>query len=106
MNMSAWRNVCAKRQLQIIVSGQPFICTKNFGTSIKRKANPTDVLHNYATEQPNILIVGAGLAGLALAQILKSNGISFQIFERDQAPNSRLQGWAVALTQCVNQFER
>lgn len=48
-----------------------------------------------------VLIIGAGLAGLALAQILKSQSIPFQIFERDFAPTVRCQGWAVALTQCL-----
>lgn len=46
---------------------------------------------------PHVLIVGAGLSGLALAQILRKNGISYEIFERDTEVHARAQGWAIAL---------
>lgn len=44
----------------------------------------------------HVIIVGAGLGGLCLAQCLRKQGISFEIFERDQDENSRFQGWAIA----------
>lgn len=47
--------------------------------------------------QTRVLIIGAGLGGLALAQVLRKHGISFEIFERDADPSSRTQGWAVSL---------
>jgi 2-polyprenyl-6-methoxyphenol hydroxylase-like FAD-dependent oxidoreductase len=43
----------------------------------------------------NILIVGAGLSGLLLAQILRKADIAFEVFERDSG--TRAQGWSVAL---------
>ena len=46
-----------------------------------------------------VLIIGAGLGGLALAQILKANNVDFEIFERDGGPSARKQGWAVALVE-------
>ncbi|KAI1633025.1 putative monooxygenase [Biscogniauxia mediterranea] len=46
---------------------------------------------------PHVLIVGAGLSGLTLAQILRKNGVSFEIFERDKSAEARSQGWAIAL---------
>jgi 2-polyprenyl-6-methoxyphenol hydroxylase-like FAD-dependent oxidoreductase len=44
-----------------------------------------------------VLIIGAGLGGLALGQILQANNIPFQIFERDLDLDARNQGWAIAL---------
>lgn len=45
----------------------------------------------------HVLIAGAGLGGLSLAQCLRKQGISFEIFERDEDENSRFQGWAIGL---------
>ena len=45
----------------------------------------------------HVLILGGGLGGLALAQTLRKQGISFEIFERDENENCRFQGWAIAL---------
>lgn len=44
--------------------------------------------------QTKVLIIGGGLAGLALAQMLRSANINFEIFERDE---KRPQGWSVGL---------
>ncbi|KAI1293921.1 putative monooxygenase [Xylaria venustula] len=46
---------------------------------------------------PHVLIAGAGLSGLALAQILRKEGVSYEIFERDESIDARTQGWAIAL---------
>lgn len=46
---------------------------------------------------PHVLIVGAGLGGLALAQCLRKQGISYEIFERDVNDDSRPQGWSIGL---------
>ena len=48
------------------------------------------------SESP-VLIVGAGISGLVLAQYLKRQGIPFQIFECDSAVNARSGGWGLTL---------
>ncbi len=45
----------------------------------------------------HVLIVGAGVGGLSLAQCLRKQGISFEIFERDATDRARFQGWAIAI---------
>ena len=49
------------------------------------------------SKRPHVLILGAGLSGLALGQALRKQGITFQIFERDAGLHARFQGWAIAL---------
>ncbi|PSR79886.1 putative monooxygenase [Coniella lustricola] len=46
---------------------------------------------------PHVLIIGAGLSGLTLAQILRKNNVSYEIFDRDESRDARAQGWAIAL---------
>jgi 2-polyprenyl-6-methoxyphenol hydroxylase-like FAD-dependent oxidoreductase len=54
-----------------------------------------------ATEfKPHVLIIGAGLGGLTLAQALRKQGVSFEVFER--SPDSRFQGWAIGLHRYVS----
>ncbi|CCC09543.1 hypothetical protein SMACR_03575 [Sordaria macrospora] len=45
----------------------------------------------------HVLIIGAGLGGLTLAQGLRKQGISFELFERDASAEARGQGYAVGL---------
>ncbi|KAI1339723.1 FAD/NAD(P)-binding domain-containing protein [Xylariaceae sp. FL0016] len=49
------------------------------------------------SNRPRVLIVGAGLGGLTLAQSLRKKGIPFEIFERDTDVASRSQGWAIGM---------
>ncbi|GAB7356228.1 hypothetical protein MBLNU459_g7047t1 [Dothideomycetes sp. NU459] len=44
-----------------------------------------------------VVIVGAGVVGLALGQALKKQNIPFIILERDHAPTARGQGWAITI---------
>ncbi|KAH3014457.1 hypothetical protein LV164_005205 [Aspergillus fumigatus] len=44
-----------------------------------------------------ILIVGAGISGLTLAQYLQKSGVPFLIFERDSSIDIRSGGWGLTL---------
>ncbi|KAK3984089.1 FAD-dependent urate hydroxylase [Cladorrhinum sp. PSN332] len=46
---------------------------------------------------PKVLIVGAGIGGLTLAQLLRKQEIPFEIYERDTSPTSRGVGYAIGL---------
>ncbi|KAF7502831.1 hypothetical protein GJ744_005010 [Endocarpon pusillum] len=50
----------------------------------------------------HVLIVGGGLGGLSLAQCLRKQGISFEIFERDVNEHARFQGWAIAIHSIID----
>ncbi|MCJ1245622.1 hypothetical protein MMC30_002826 [Trapelia coarctata] len=45
-----------------------------------------------------VLIVGAGMGGLALAQALRKQRVPFEIFDREAGPYERSQGWAIGLS--------
>lgn len=47
----------------------------------------------------HVVIIGAGLGGLCLAQGLKKHGISFAVYERDPADNGRTQGYRIRIDQ-------
>jgi 2-polyprenyl-6-methoxyphenol hydroxylase-like FAD-dependent oxidoreductase len=44
-----------------------------------------------------VLIIGAGLAGLVVAHSCQTQGISYEIFERDASPTAREQGFSIML---------
>jgi 2-polyprenyl-6-methoxyphenol hydroxylase-like FAD-dependent oxidoreductase len=50
-----------------------------------------------STTTLKVLVVGAGLGGLTLAQSLRRAGIDVQIFERDKSPWDRPQGYRLHL---------
>ena len=45
----------------------------------------------------HVIIIGAGLGGLTLAQGLKNSGVSFSIFERDESAAYRPQGYRLRI---------
>ncbi|KAI1378166.1 putative monooxygenase [Hypoxylon crocopeplum] len=49
------------------------------------------------TNKPRVLIIGAGLGGLTLAQCLRKQEIPFEIYERDTNLVSRSSGWAIGI---------
>ncbi|KAI0096084.1 FAD/NAD(P)-binding domain-containing protein [Nemania sp. FL0031] len=53
--------------------------------------------------KPHVLIAGAGLSGLALAQCLRKQGVSFEIFDRDTDISTR-QGWAIAIHTIIDKM--
>jgi 2-polyprenyl-6-methoxyphenol hydroxylase-like FAD-dependent oxidoreductase len=51
-----------------------------------------------------ILIVGAGISGLTLAQACRKEGIPFRIFERDASFTPRSPGWGITLDWTLPTF--
>jgi 2-polyprenyl-6-methoxyphenol hydroxylase-like FAD-dependent oxidoreductase len=51
---------------------------------------------------PRVVIIGAGTGGLCLAHGLRSNGMDVKIFERDQTPEDRLQGYRLNISATGN----
>lgn len=49
------------------------------------------------SRQQHVLIIGAGLTGLAMAQSLKSRNISFSIFEAEVRDARRRREWTMGL---------
>lgn len=47
--------------------------------------------------KPEVIIVGGGIGGLSLAQALQRADIPCRVYERDQAPSARLQGYRLNL---------
>ncbi|HEY1498487.1 MAG TPA: NAD(P)-binding protein [Acidobacteriaceae bacterium] len=43
----------------------------------------------------HVIIIGGGVGGLCLAQGLRKNGVSAAVYERDQTPDARLQGYCL-----------
>ena len=43
--------------------------------------------------KPEVIIVGGGIGGLCLAQALKKADVPCRVYERDESPDSRLQGY-------------
>ena len=56
--------------------------------------------------QLHVLIAGAGVVGLTIAQGCRQHNIPFTIFERDQNQDSRNQGWALTLHWCLRSLRR
>ncbi|KAI1153185.1 hypothetical protein F4825DRAFT_416254 [Nemania diffusa] len=56
------------------------------------------------TQQP-IIIVGAGIVGLTLAQALKKEGIPFRLFERDENLDHRSAGWGITIHWALHALE-
>jgi len=56
-------------------------------------------------QQQPILIIGAGIAGLTLAQACRKNNIPYRLFERDASISSRGAGWGLTLAQALPAFK-
>ncbi|KAL8677733.1 MAG: hypothetical protein Q9186_005868 [Xanthomendoza sp. 1 TL-2023] len=59
---------------------------------------------NAVPQQPQILIIGAGITGLVLAQALKKNGVNFTVFERDSDIAARGRGWGLTIHWSLDTF--
>lgn len=65
-------------------------------------SNPSSI----PSSRPPIIIVGAGLLGLVLAQALQLRGIPYEIYERDVSLAASVAGWAITVHWCLPELER
>jgi 2-polyprenyl-6-methoxyphenol hydroxylase-like FAD-dependent oxidoreductase len=49
-------------------------------------------------DQPSIMIIGAGVGGLCLAQGLRLSGVPVNVFERDQSGTSPVEGYRLSIS--------
>lgn len=49
--------------------------------------------------------IGAGIAGLTLAQALRRHGVPCTVFERDESAEVRNQGWGVSIHSTLTTWE-
>ncbi|KAL8779029.1 MAG: hypothetical protein Q9213_007144 [Squamulea squamosa] len=54
--------------------------------------------------EPHVLIIGAGITGLVLAQALKKHGVGFAVFERDSDVAARGRGWGLTIHWSLDTF--
>ncbi|EED21094.1 monooxygenase, putative [Talaromyces stipitatus ATCC 10500] len=57
-------------------------------------------------EDVHVIIIGAGITGLILAQALKKEGIRYSIFEREAALNYRSNEWTMAIHWSLDRLQR
>ena len=53
---------------------------------------------------PHVLIIGAGITGLTLAQALRKHGIPLTVYERDPHPLYRGKGWGLTIHWALDAF--
>ncbi|GKT40260.1 putative FAD-dependent monooxygenase [Colletotrichum spaethianum] len=56
-------------------------------------------------EQLPVIIIGAGIVGLTLAQSLKKDGVPFVIYERDASSGASEGGWGITVHWGLSAFE-
>ncbi|KAL8826377.1 MAG: hypothetical protein Q9170_007427 [Blastenia crenularia] len=64
----------------------------------------SDQNEHATSPEPDILIIGAGITGLVLAQALKKHGIAFTVFERDPDVSARGRGWGLTIHWSLDTF--
>ncbi|KAI1422614.1 hypothetical protein F5Y12DRAFT_761973 [Xylaria sp. FL1777] len=53
-----------------------------------------------------IIIIGAGIIGLTLAQSLKKEGVPFELYERDEALDHRSPGWGITIHWALDALKK
>lgn len=92
-----------KNQKEGIASTCPkltqYLCDNCNGSGLIAAASyPIPDTKNY----PHVAIIGAGIAGMALAVACMHRGIPFTLYERDSSFNARAQGYGLTLQQASN----
>lgn len=100
--MEEWKALLDQAGLKLSEVAMPDDSVMGVLTAHLKDAEPSARITDRPTatgesrDQP-VLIVGAGISGLCLAQALNKAGIPFRVFERDAALDSRPQGYRLKL---------
>ena len=95
------------RTFEELSLSQPSSATTNFrfNTSIKLPLPEPLGTIMASSGRPHVLILGAGLGGLLIAQALRKKNITFEIFDRDESLHARSQGWCIGMHSFFDDLE-
>ncbi|KAI9882090.1 MAG: hypothetical protein M1823_006166, partial [Watsoniomyces obsoletus] len=81
--------------------------TTGLPTPAPTPPEPIDSSTSPSSSNPNILIIGAGIVGLTLAQALRKKypWIQCTIYERDADPQTRGPGWGLTIHWALSTFQ-
>ncbi|OLN84421.1 Demethylsterigmatocystin 6-O-methyltransferase 5 [Colletotrichum chlorophyti] len=103
----AWKTLLGEVGMEIEPSNRPHREVPGTLTTKLKHSAPDDINELWqvrrplmpATDERPVLIIGAGVSGLCLAQALRKVNIPFLVFERDSAIDSRPQGYRLKLRE-------
>lgn len=96
--LTEFKNNVAEGKASVRPKITQYLCKDCHGCGLISSTCHPIVEENY----PHVAIIGAGIAGVALAVACLHRGIPFTLYERDTSFNARAQGYGLTLQQASN----